>query len=164
VPKTENAHERGVRAILPIVREVTGVVLETMFFSEAVPEACDHAALIVPGAREEWISARVRFDGVPRGELRVMLSHELARFVAASFLGADPDDVNSDADGQVSCELANMICGALLSRLHPDTVVALSPPELVPADFDTSAGVHQCFETPDGTLALTMRIEEAREA
>jgi CheY-specific phosphatase CheX len=162
-PKTEDLRASRGTAVLPILRDVTGVVLETMFFSEAVPRSCDHAELNAPGAQEEWISARVLFDGAPRGELRVMLSHELARFIAANFLGADPEEVSGDADGQVACELANMICGAVLSRLHPDAGVALSPPELLPGDFEISAGVHQCFDTPDGTLAVTMRVAEGAE-
>jgi CheY-specific phosphatase CheX len=165
-PKTEDLRESGEAGesgMLAIVRGATGEVLETMFFSEAVPCPCDHSALDAPGAREEWISASVRFEGAPRGELSLMLSHELARFIAASFLGADPEEVSSEADSQVSCELANMICGAVLSRLHPNAGVALRPPELVPPDFGVSAGVHQCFETPDGTLAITMRLEEGRE-
>ena len=82
-PKTEDLRESRATAVLSILRDVTGVVLETMFFSEAVPRSCDHAELDAPGAQEEWISARVLFDGAPRGELRVMLSHELARFIAA---------------------------------------------------------------------------------
>jgi len=157
--KVENGQEGGAAAVLPILKEVVGAVLETMFFSEAAARPCDHSELDAPGAREEWISARVRFAGAPTGELRVMLSHELARFMAASFLGSDPEEVTSDADGQVSCELANMICGALLSRLHPDAAVSLNPPELVPVDFAALDGVHQCLDTPDGTLAVSMRIE-----
>jgi CheY-specific phosphatase CheX len=156
--KTEDAREGS--GMLPILQEVTGAVLETMFFSEAVPCACDHSELDVPGAREEWVCARVRFDGSPRGELQVMLSHELARFIGANFLGAEPEEVASAVDGQVSCELANMVCGAALSRMHPEAVVVLRPPELLPADFEMLGGVHQCFSTPDGTLAVTLRIAE----
>ncbi len=61
----------------------------------------------------------MRFAGLPSGELRVMLSRELARSIAAGFLGSDPEEVTAEAEGQVGCELGNMICGAVLSRLHP---------------------------------------------
>ena len=49
-----------------------------------------------------------------------------------------------------------MICGAMLSRLHPDSHVALDAPETIPAVFDAAGGTHQCMETPEGMLAITM--------
>jgi len=145
--------------ILTMARQVTGEVLETMFFSEAVPVDCNHAA--GPGSvLDGWLSSRVCFQGVPSGELRVILSDQLARAIAAGFLGAESEDVTEETAGQVGCELGNMICGAILSRLHPDSRVALAPPELVPATFDGQGYVHQCFETPDGKLAIMIALKK----
>ena len=148
---------REIEALLSMARVVTGEVLETMFFSTAAPIACDHSG--EAAVHEDWISSRVRFAGTPSGELRVMLSHELARSIAAGFLGSEPDEITLEAEGQVGCELGNMICGAVLSRFHPDSRVALASPELTPVNFGDGRGVHQCFATPDGQLSVNMHLE-----
>jgi hypothetical protein len=50
-----------------------------------------------------------------------------------------------------------MICGAALSRVHPDAVVKLHAPRA--GDPATPLeGAHQCFETPEGVLSVTMRV------
>jgi hypothetical protein len=144
-------------SLLSMARAVTGEVLETMFFSTAAAIDCDHSGQLP--LNEEWTSSRVRFAGLPSGELRVMLSRELARSIAAGFLGSDPEEVTAEAEGQVGCELGNMICGAVLSRLHPDSRVALAPPELTPVNFGGGNGIHQCFETPEGKLSINMVLE-----
>lgn len=130
---------------------VTREVLETMFFSAAEPVPCSH-----PARCARWIAAAVRFEGAPRGDFRVMLSCELANAMACGFLGIDPEEVTAEKENEVTCELANMICGAVLSRLHPDSRVALGAPEVVPPGFVENGGTHQCFQTPDGMLAITM--------
>ena len=135
-------------AVIPVVRQVTREVLETMFFSEAEPVACGHT--------EDCIAARVRFTGNASGELTVMLSPELARSLSAAFLAEEDDEVTAEQRGQVSCELANIICGAILSRLHPSSRVALGVPEAAAPDYGEA--LHQCFATPEGVLAVTLRM------
>ncbi|HLX42514.1 MAG TPA: chemotaxis protein CheX [Bryobacteraceae bacterium] len=160
----------GTEAILATTVEALGDVLSTMFFSDAVPVECRHAleadawersieADASPAAGE-WTSARVRFSGAPSGELLLMLSPGLAVVFSASFLGIDEAEVTREAAGQVCCELSNMICGAILSRVHPDSLVALDAPELTAADFENRGrvhrGLHQCFAIPEGTLAINL--------
>ena len=145
-------------SLVSMARDVTGEVLETMFFSTAAAIGCDHSGQVP--VSEEWVSSRVRFAGAPSGELRVMLSRELARSIAAAFLASEPGEITMETEGQVGCELGNMICGAILSRLHPDSRVALAPPELTPVNFGGGREVHQCFQTSDGRLSISIRIEE----
>jgi len=137
--------------------EALSEVLATMFFSDVVPVDCRHS---LDG---EWTSARVRFSGDPSGELLLMLSPGLAVVLSASFLGIDEGAVTQEAAGQVCRELSNMICGAILSRVHPDSSVALDEPELTPADFDGRGGIHpglhQCFAIPEGTLAMNLNSD-----
>jgi hypothetical protein len=139
-----------IEAVLATAVDALQEVLGTMFFSDAVPVECRHAA------ENDWISARVSFSGVPAGEMRLLLSANLAAVFAAAFLGIDESEVTGESSNQVICELANMVCGAILSRLHPDSLVALSAPELAPVDFDRPGGVHQCFAIPEGTLAIDL--------
>jgi hypothetical protein len=139
----------GTEAVLTTAVDALQDVLGTMFFSDAVPVSCQH------DSAGEWISARVRFSGVPAGELRLLLSPGLAPVLAAGFLGIDQEEVTPEAARQVSRELANMICGAILSRLHPDSL-ALSAPESTAVDFRHRSGIHQCFALPEGTLAIDL--------
>ena len=142
--------EAVLNAILTTATDALQEVLGTMFFSDAAPVACEHHLA------GEWSAARVTFTGVPAGELRLMLSPGLALIFAASFLGIDEQEVTPETADQVNCELANMICGAILSRLHPDSLVALSAPELTPVDFEHPGSIHQCFAIPEGTLAISL--------
>jgi hypothetical protein len=140
----------GIEEVLATAIEALEDVLGTMFFSDVVAVACQHAPA------DEWTSARVRFSGDPSGDLLLMLSPGLAPVFAASFLGIDQAEVTGEASGQVCCELANIICGSILSRVHPDSLVALDEPELTAADFENHVSVHQCFAIPEGTLAINL--------
>jgi Chemotaxis phosphatase CheX len=138
--------------LFSLVGVVTREVLETMFFSEAEPVECRHS--------ETWKAAKVRFDADShnsRGEMTVMLSRELAISASAGFLAEENEEVTEEQENQVSCELANIICGAILSRLHPNARVTLSMPEVAEPDFAVNPCVHQCFATPDGMMAVTIR-------
>ena len=129
---------------------VTQEVLETMFFSTAEPVEC------LPGPQQDdWITATVGFRGEHSGKFWVTLSPELARSMAAGFLGEEADELTVDVETQVGCELANMICGGVLSRLYPDTRPRIGPPERSTADTGPD-GTHQCFETPEGRLSITL--------
>ena len=136
-------------ALAQTTRAVVDDVLETMFFSTAVPVDSGHD----PGS----ISARIQFSGDPSGEFELTLARAAARQFATSFLGVDEPDLPPDAEAEVTCELANMICGAALSRVHPDSVVKLSAPYICD-DAAPLDGARQTFETPEGLLKITMRV------
>jgi hypothetical protein len=133
------------------IREVTAEVLEKMFFSTAVPVECAHAW-------EECVAARVRFGGSRSGELHVILSRGLAKRMAAGFLAEDDGEVSIEAEAQVSTEIANMICGAVLSRVDPHTRMCLEAPSPAAPGASQPEPLHQCFETPEGRIAVTMRV------
>lgn len=143
-----------IEALSEVARAVTLEVLETMFFETAEPVECRHQS-----CTGNCLGAKVRFEGSPHGELRVMLSRELAGPIACGFLGIDPQEVTAEEEKQIACELANMICGAILSRLHPDARVALAAPEIIEIASGENGGTHQCFATPEGMLAVTMVAE-----
>jgi CheY-specific phosphatase CheX len=135
---------------------VAAEVLETMFFTAAEPAACEHAWLGVAQ------TARVRFSGSHRGEMLLAVSAEAADPVAASFLGLEPDELTNTQRGQVIQELANILCGALLSRLWPESTLALSAPELANwEDWPAEGALHRCFLIPEGMVAILIRLETA---
>src|SRR5579871_766723 len=90
--------------------ESTVDVLEKMFFTvpvEAEDAGCDP---------EPALSARLRFRGSPSGALVMHISALSARSLASNFFGVDPDEISAAQIEEVVGELANMLCGCLLSR------------------------------------------------
>lgn len=130
-------------------RAVMEDVLETMFFSTAVLVDCRHD----PNA----VAARIHFSGDPSGIFELALSRNLARQFACAFLALDEGDLPASAESEVTCELANMICGAALSRIHPDSSVRLGVPRPTARSAPLD-GPHQCFETPEGILSVTLSV------
>jgi|SRR5579871_1694407 len=155
--QTQSAFDE--RELVAFTRDVTVEVLETMFFLSAAPIEPGQPGGDDPIGREEWLLAQVRFQGCPPGELSVALSRRLALSMGAAFLGLEPEEAGADEAVQVSGEFANMICGAVLSRFHPDTGLALSVPRVVPAQEVFEIGSGQWFDTPDGKLAVSISLE-----
>ncbi len=124
-------------------------VLETMFFTAVGGEAEAGQAPV------EWISAALEFHGEPGGRFRVGASRPAARAMAASFLGLDESEVSDRQVGEVMCELANMICGSVVSRLESGTIQILHP-ELVEGPPPEAASV---LALEEGVLAVWLELE-----
>jgi CheY-specific phosphatase CheX len=138
------------------VGRVAAEVLETMFFEEAVPTACEHSWLA--GA----ISAQVTFNGSHSGEFLLSVSADTAYTIASGFLGLDPSEMTETQPGEVILELANILCGALMSSLWPDSSLSLASPELVASDHNLNGAKHCCFALPDGMVAVSIGILSER--
>jgi len=130
-------------------------VLETMFFT-AVYGFAPEGEPDTPR-----FAARLGFEGTPSGALTIGISLPAAHTLAANFLAVDGEDGLTDAQvGGVICELANMICGALLSRVESEEHFRLSSPELLPADAAPAACQHRrSLDLGDGTLDLWLAVE-----
>lgn len=144
-----------VRGVAEDACRVAAEVLETMFFAQAVPAACSH----------DWLSSavsdRIAFEGSHSGELRLSVSAEAADSLASAFLGLDPPELTEALRAQVILELTNILCGAIMSHLWPESKLALRPPEIAaakPPDFGSA--LHRCFELPEGKLALWLEWQE----
>jgi len=67
--------------------------------------------------------------------------------------------VDSAHSEQTVCELANIICGAALSRLEPATELRLSPPEIVTGSCGLMEwGVWQHYRLLDGCMSVSVRL------
>jgi Chemotaxis phosphatase CheX len=138
------------------IRQVASEVLEAMFFTEAELTACVHAWL---GTAR---SARIRFGGSHFGEMLLGVSAEAAEPIAASFLGLDPMELTDAQRGQVIQELSNILCGAILSKLWPESKLALSSPELsLWQEWPDVGALHHCFAISEGKLAISIRLTAA---
>jgi hypothetical protein len=140
-------------------RRVTAEVLEAMFFTEAELALCEHS----------WIAsapcARIRFEGSHFGEMLLCVSAEAVDPIAASFLGLDPVELTAAQRGQMVQELSNILCGAMLSQLWPDSTLALSSPELTEwRDWPAEGTLHRCFATPEGMLGISIRLVRHNQA
>jgi CheY-specific phosphatase CheX len=136
-----------------IIREVAAEVLETMFFTEAELATCEHSWL---GAAA---CAQIRFEGSRFGEMLLGVSMEAADPIAASFLGLEPVELTDTQRGQVIQELSNILCGAMLSHLWPESKLALLSPELTRwQEWPREGLLHRCFTIPEGTLAISIRL------
>ncbi len=83
-------------------------VLETMFFTIVEEGGTKPSA---PG-----FASTVSFHGDRDGFLAIRLPETAARSIASNFLGNEPGDLAPAHIHSVVSELANMICGAALSR------------------------------------------------
>ena len=137
------------------LREAVDEVLETMFFVESDGQA------IQGRPPEELFTAQVDFEGSPPGILRMRISRAAAQQMAADFLGEESAELPAGRTVEVVLELANMICGAVLSRVESETTFRLSPPtasvEVGPiAELSAGAAGVCYFELPGGALSVTL--------
>lgn len=135
-------------------------VLEKMFFFSPPETPC---APVTGGEAE--IAARVEFSGNPPGELSLRLNLQAARSISADFLAVEAHDLDDDQVAGVICELANMICGAALSRVESTSLFRLGTPYLIPrADTGADAASGRASYTIEmfgGALSVAMSMDTA---
>ncbi|MDR3698572.1 MAG: chemotaxis protein CheX [Candidatus Sulfopaludibacter sp.] len=136
-------------------------VLEKMFFIRSLDDALEE-----PGLPEGDVKAHLTFDGEPSGFLTLRVTREAARSISADFLGAEEGDLNEQQVGEVVCELANMICGSVLSRFESAVTFRLAQPELGEGDEHAepasgTAGLRalHCVEIGGGNLTVAIHTE-----
>jgi CheY-specific phosphatase CheX len=109
------------------LRESVVEVLEKMFFIEPItglpPDAASQGPAVV---------VALEFDGDPSGVFRMSLARAAAALIAADFLGEDAGSLAGPQVDEVAKELANMICGAVLSRIESSVTFRLSAPHIIP--------------------------------
>jgi hypothetical protein len=137
-------------------------VLETMCFTSVEAEGEG----LSPAGREPgpaMFCAETRFHGSPSGGFRVGLPVPMARAVSAGFLGLDEEEVSDAQAADVVCELANMICGSVLSRLESDTGFRIEHPELADPSRPgmENASAARWFDLGDGVMAVSLRLDAA---
>lgn len=138
-------------ALAESVREV----LEKMFFAD------------VTGGEEPTapvgVAAQIVFEGDPPGSFRLDLDLVAARSVAADFLGEDPADLTATQMHYVVCELANMICGSVLSRIEGSATFRLGSPQIGgPSTACPAALAEAAFQAGVGGGALRAVIRTER--
>jgi CheY-specific phosphatase CheX len=133
-------------------------VLESMFFTsraeDGVPSENSHGP---------WISARLWFRGNPPGRFGIRTPLETGRKLSANFLGLEEDEIEESQIGEVVRELANMLCGSVLSLLERDSRFELSGPEIDAPEVccPKSPTARRTLELAEGPLAMWIELEQA---
>ncbi|MEQ1909917.1 MAG: chemotaxis protein CheX [Vicinamibacterales bacterium] len=122
--------------LLTLLPAVVADVAEQAFFVWAEP--CDGkaiaeliAASTVPGTDAGWLAAHIEFRGASAGTFALQLPMALARELGAGMAGAPAAEALADEQlVDVAGELANMLCGALLTRVDRAQQFELLPPQI----------------------------------
>jgi CheY-specific phosphatase CheX len=130
-------------------------VLETMCFE--FPAGDPEEGGLAGGER---LAARARFEGSLRGELRVALEGAAPRRLAAAFLGIEEEEVREQDELQMAAELANMLCGATMSRLEPQGRLRIAAPEAARGPVGCAGAPWLRFPLEQGEVAVTLCCEE----
>lgn len=139
-----------------MLAEAAGEVLETMFFTGIFGAAQARESLAGP-----HFAARLTFDGTPGGALTLSVAAPAASALAANFLAASDDEPPGPAQlASVVCELANMVCGALLSKVQSERHFRLSSPEPMAGDGAIPCGEpSQSLDVGDGAIDVWLVLE-----
>ena len=138
-----------------IFYESASEVLETMFFAGITNEDSQPAG-------DALISAELIFHGTPSGRFGIQIAHSTAHAIAASFLGLDETEVGEEQIAEVVCELTNMICGSVLSRVEAGARFELMHPEIDPQNRnwrEVKNAFGSAFGLEEGTVTLWMTFE-----
>jgi CheY-specific phosphatase CheX len=140
------------------LREAAEDVLERMFFIRVAGEPPPADSGLAPE-----ITARIAFEGSPPGWLTLRVGKAAAHSITADFLGEEEETVTDQQAEDMVCELANMICGSVLSRTEWDAAFHLSSPQVaMPEDLpDPSDAAEYRIALGNGTLAILMKAEAA---
>ena len=132
-------------------------VLESMYFASVF----ETTPSLEPPAPEA-LSFSLSFAGDLHGFFGLSLSRETAGTLASGFLGEDEDQLTPESIADVVGELANIICGAVLSRIPSGEVFSLSHPE--PVNLFGAAQTHTdqlhtlTLQTDMGPIAVWLAI------
>lgn len=133
-------------------------VLETMFFAMAIENEQAQTS-------DEAVSVRVLFRGAPSGEFGLRADPGLLATLGAAFLGKFDDEPLTPAEvSQTACELANMVCGSVLSEAESDCGFDLDEPQIDAHAFgDGPPDCEMRFELDTGG-AMEIRFRFAEPA
>lgn len=140
----------------PVLSQSLEEVLEKMFFIRPLEDPDASAP-----CGQEAVSAHLSFDGDPAGSLTLRVTRDAARSISADFLGENPNDLTPRQVTEVICELANMICGSVLSRIESTATFRLIGPQLgeAPDLFPGGTTAAHCLEIDGGSVTVILRTE-----
>jgi CheY-specific phosphatase CheX len=140
-------------ALARTLTECTEEVLEQMFFARPLEDLST-----ADSASGAHLIAKVSFAGNPPGHLTLSATAQAARSIAADFLAEEEPVLSEQQVGEVLCELANIICGSVLTRVESRALFQLDSPRLISEQeqcTSDSAAV-RCLHLWNGNLTVAM--------
>jgi CheY-specific phosphatase CheX len=135
--------------------ECTVEALEQMFFVRALEGTPSDGA-----EADSDLICRVDFAGETSGCLALRITVEAARSIAAGFLGEDDGALSEVQVGEVLCELTNIVCGSLLSRIESGTTFRLDSPQIAaPENSASGEAVVHSVGLDNGVLTARFATE-----
>lgn len=133
-------------------------VLDTMYFTTLFgSETLTELPLCLEGDRP--VAFSLRFKGDVSGSFGIHLEQATARHLAANFLGTEESSLSEADLSEVTGELANMLCGSILSHLDSHRTFALSHPEPGMAPCNGSDALVSLLESEGGVITLSIQLE-----
>ena len=129
-------------------------VLETMFFASIE----ERTAGGVGNRGGDRVGASVAFHGACEGSLAISLDRAAVEALAAGFFGEAADTQVGDQYESVMGELANMVCGAMLSKLDRKAIFCLEAPVALTAGGDPRGWIEKDFALEEGLLHLAFSL------
>ncbi|MEP7366242.1 MAG: chemotaxis protein CheX [Acidobacteriota bacterium] len=145
------------------LQEAAEEVLETMFFLTV-----DREVEWEEVSGKEHHYAEMDFQGAAEGRLELAVSEDLAPVLASGFFGKDESELTPAEIAAVICELANMLCGSVLSRLESGSLFQLGAPQMMATDLEgesqISAGHKRVFDLGSGDVKVCFWMWREHEA
>jgi CheY-specific phosphatase CheX len=156
----------------PLIESCCADVLDSMYFTSVVDVRHELDAQVAPPA---GLAFSLHFEGDVHGIFGLSLDTAAARTLAANFLGEEETTLTPEEIAEVIGELANMLCGSVVSRLegtskfvltHPEPFAhAGAPPDGSPmlvSTLNTDIGPVQVWVALDPAASAPEPMEEAR--
>ena len=129
-------------------------VVETMFFASIE----ERTAGGVGDEGGDRVGASVAFHGACEGSLAISLDRAAVEVLAAGFFGEAADGQVGDQCESVMGELANMVCGTMLSKLERKAIFCLEAPVALEASGDPRGWIEKYFALDERLLHLAFSL------
>ena len=103
------------------------------------------------------MAAAIKFDGFLSGEIRLLLSMDMAKAMIQNMLGLEKDEITTQKMEDCSKEAVNMICGNFLGKFDSTKVFKLTIPSFSMETASIDPGKNACrmdFESDEGSVGV----------
>jgi CheY-specific phosphatase CheX len=145
-----------------LILEYCSEVLDAMYFTSVLGSVVLQSSPVPDPAGPGQLAFCLSFVGDISGRFGVQLEPATARNLIANFLGTAEEDLTPIEISEGVGELANMLCGSVMSRVEGEETFALSHPEpgaIEPAPEDDFLVTR--LDTENGILTVCVLVEAA---
>jgi len=140
-----------------LIHECCSEVLDSMFFTTVLGSV--PLETTVEDA-DELLAYSLQFGGDISGQFGLHLNRDTARILAANFLGAADADISCNDITEVIGELANILCGSVMSRVEGEHRFVLSHPLAGSRTLSGADDFLTCaLDTDSGSITIWVQIE-----